>query len=166
MSAYAVLYCHAHRAGMPLKRRAALAAAVAHADFGFARIMAQQERIHTRTFGTVTHMPPELLSDGEWRGVAWALSTRGHLGAEAQDMSLCGRDSGSHLFLQMTVRGKQTDANCVGRVAPVGIMSAAADVYALGVLMWEVYMAQHVFKELSGKARGAAQRGAAQGSRP
>lgn len=29
-------------------------------------------------------------------------------------------------------------------------MSAPADVYALGVLMWEVYMAQHVFKELSG----------------
>lgn len=36
------------------------------ADFGFARIMAaEQERINTRTFGTVTHMPPELLADGE-----------------------------------------------------------------------------------------------------
>lgn len=28
-------------------------------------------------------------------------------------------------------------------------MSASADVYAMGVLMWEVYNATHVFKELS-----------------
>jgi hypothetical protein len=34
------------------------------ADFGMARATDVTSRIKTRTYGTVTHMPPELLRDG------------------------------------------------------------------------------------------------------
>jgi len=61
-------------------------------DFGFGRIMSSNH-IKTKTYGTVTHQPPELLAQG--------------------------------------------------------VLTASADVYAIGILMWEVYMAQGVFKELS-----------------
>ena len=33
------------------------------ADFGLSREMQSTSRIETRTCGTITHMPPELLSD-------------------------------------------------------------------------------------------------------
>ena len=58
-------------------------------DFGFARVVARNH-VYTKTYGTVTHQPPELLEKG--------------------------------------------------------VLSFATDVFALGVLMWEVYMAQGVFK--------------------
>ena len=32
------------------------------ADFGLARALDLKSRMETRTFGTITHMPPELLS--------------------------------------------------------------------------------------------------------
>lgn len=35
------------------------------ADFGLARLIALRDRICTDTYGTVTHMPPELLSGGD-----------------------------------------------------------------------------------------------------
>lgn len=36
-------------------------------DFGLSRVIAKDcNVINTRTFGTVTHMPPELLSKGGW----------------------------------------------------------------------------------------------------
>ena len=35
------------------------------ADFGLARDFGVQTRIQTRKYGTITHMPPELLTDGE-----------------------------------------------------------------------------------------------------
>ena len=34
-------------------------------DFGLARLIALQGRITTDTYGTVTHMPPELLTGGD-----------------------------------------------------------------------------------------------------
>jgi hypothetical protein len=34
-------------------------------DFGLARLIALQGRINTDTYGTVTHMPPELLTGGD-----------------------------------------------------------------------------------------------------
>ena len=34
-------------------------------DFGLARLIALQGRITTDTYGTVTHMPPELLAGGD-----------------------------------------------------------------------------------------------------
>jgi serine/threonine protein kinase len=34
-------------------------------DFGLARLMSLQGRITTDTYGTVTHMPPELLTGGD-----------------------------------------------------------------------------------------------------
>ena len=63
-------------------------------DFGLSRVL-QNNKNHskTQTFGTVTHVPPELLSKG-------TLTTK-------------------------------------------------ADVYAIGVLMWEIYTAEKVFKQLS-----------------
>lgn len=63
-------------------------------DFGLSRVLKpEMNHICTQTFGTVTHMPPELLASG--------------------------------------------------------IMSPSADVYALGILMWEVYTAERVFKTMS-----------------
>uniref|UniRef100_A0A7S3QQM4 Protein kinase domain-containing protein n=1 Tax=Dunaliella tertiolecta TaxID=3047 RepID=A0A7S3QQM4_DUNTE len=63
-------------------------------DFGLSRVIAADcPVIKTHTFGTVTHMPPELLSKG--------------------------------------------------RLLP------SSDVYAFGVLMWEVYTGEKVFKQLS-----------------
>eukprot|EP00201_Polytomella_parva_P020834 CAMPEP_0175042198 /NCGR_PEP_ID=MMETSP0052_2-20121109/2407_1 /TAXON_ID=51329 ORGANISM="Polytomella parva, Strain SAG 63-3" /NCGR_SAMPLE_ID=MMETSP0052_2 /ASSEMBLY_ACC=CAM_ASM_000194 /LENGTH=656 /DNA_ID=CAMNT_0016304937 /DNA_START=101 /DNA_END=2068 /DNA_ORIENTATION=+ len=63
-------------------------------DFGLSRVMpASRSHIKTQTFGTVTHMPPELLSRG--------------------------------------------------------VLSPSADVYALGVLLWELLTADRVFKHLS-----------------
>eukprot|EP00891_Asterochloris_glomerata_P005705 jgi/Astpho2/5705/gw1.00079.187.1_t len=57
------------------------------ADFGLSRLLqSSQTTIETDTFGTVTHMPPELLMDG--------------------------------------------------------ILTKAADVYAFGVLLWEMYTAE------------------------
>ncbi len=35
------------------------------ADFGLARVLKDKNHIKTQTFGTVTHMPPELLAKGE-----------------------------------------------------------------------------------------------------
>lgn len=60
-------------------------------DFGFSRILAKSHT--TKTYGTVTHQPPELLSEG--------------------------------------------------------VLSQSADVFAFGMLMWEVYVADGVFKDLS-----------------
>ncbi len=40
------------------------------ADFGLARVLKDKNHIKTQTFGTVTHMPPELLAKGEREG--WA----------------------------------------------------------------------------------------------
>ncbi len=34
------------------------------ADFGMARDFSVQDRIQTRMYGTVTHMPPELIKSG------------------------------------------------------------------------------------------------------
>ena len=63
-------------------------------DFGLSRVLnTNKNHIKTQTFGTVTHMPPELL--------------------------------------------------CKGLLTP------SADVYAVGVLMWEIYTAEKVFKQLS-----------------
>lgn len=63
-------------------------------DFGLSRVLKPElNHICTQTFGTVTHMPPELLASG--------------------------------------------------------IMSPSADVYALGILMWELYTAERVFKTMS-----------------
>lgn len=63
-------------------------------DFGLSRVLSNNRtQIKTQTFGTVTHMPPELLSKG--------------------------------------------------------ILTASADVFAMGVLMWEAYSADRVFKHLS-----------------
>lgn len=63
-------------------------------DFGLSRVLAgNRKEIKTQTFGTVTHMPPELLSKG--------------------------------------------------------ILSPTADVYAMGVLLWEGYSGDRVFKQLS-----------------
>ena len=58
---------------------------------GFSRILAKSHT--TKTYGTVTHQPPELLSEG--------------------------------------------------------VLSQSADVFAFGILMWEVYVADGVFKDLS-----------------
>lgn len=63
-------------------------------DFGLSRVLQEtKNHIKTQTFGTVTHVPPELLSKGT--------------------------------------------------------LSSKADVYAIGVLMWEMYTAEKVFKQLS-----------------
>mmetsp|Transcript_14058 Transcript_14058/g.30435 ORF Transcript_14058/g.30435 Transcript_14058/m.30435 type:complete len:668 (+) Transcript_14058:557-2560(+) len=63
-------------------------------DFGLSRVLqANKNHIKTQTFGTVTHVPPELLAKGT--------------------------------------------------------LSPSADVYAVGVLMWEIYTAEKVFKQLS-----------------
>lgn len=35
------------------------------ADFGLARVLKDKGHIKTQTFGTVTHMPPELLAKGK-----------------------------------------------------------------------------------------------------
>ena len=43
------------------------------ADFGLARAMEVQSKIETRTYGTVTHMPPELLEKGISSKVSSAL---------------------------------------------------------------------------------------------
>uniref|UniRef100_A0A7R9YSM5 Protein kinase domain-containing protein n=1 Tax=Chlamydomonas euryale TaxID=1486919 RepID=A0A7R9YSM5_9CHLO len=61
-------------------------------DFGFARIVAQNH-VHTKAYGTVTHMPPELLERG--------------------------------------------------------LLTTAADIFSFGMLMWEVFMAQGLYKDLS-----------------
>ena len=58
------------------------------ADFGLARVLKDKSHIKTQTFGTVTHMPPELLARGT--------------------------------------------------------LSAASDVYAVGVLMWEIFTGEKV----------------------
>ncbi|KAL6749139.1 kinase-like domain-containing protein [Haematococcus lacustris] len=63
------------------------------ADFGLARVLKDNNHIKTQTFGTVTHMPPELLAKGT--------------------------------------------------------LSPSSDVYAVGVLMWELFTAEKVFKQLS-----------------
>ncbi|GFH13635.1 protein kinase domain-containing protein [Haematococcus lacustris] len=63
------------------------------ADFGLARVLKDKNHIKTQTFGTVTHMPPELLAKGT--------------------------------------------------------LSPSSDVYAVGVLMWELFTAEKVFKQLS-----------------
>ncbi|KAJ9533239.1 hypothetical protein QJQ45_018342 [Haematococcus lacustris] len=63
------------------------------ADFGLARVLKDSNHIKTQTFGTVTHMPPELLAKGT--------------------------------------------------------LSPSSDVYAVGVLMWELFTAEKVFKQLS-----------------
>ena len=60
-------------------------------DFGFSRVLAKSHT--TKTYGTVTHQPPELLSQG--------------------------------------------------------LLSQSTDVFAFGILMWEVYVADGVFKDLS-----------------
>lgn len=60
-------------------------------DFGFSRVLSKSHT--TKTYGTVTHQPPELLSEGQ--------------------------------------------------------LSPAVDVFAFGILMWEVYVADGVFKDLS-----------------
>ncbi|KAF5833571.1 kinase-like domain-containing protein [Dunaliella salina] len=66
-------------------------------DFGLSRVMSQDKgMITTRTFGTVTHMPSELLA-------------RGHL-------------------------------------------LPSSDVYAFGIVMWEVFTGEKVFKQLSDSA--------------
>lgn len=58
-------------------------------DFGLSRVLgANKNHIKTQTFGTVTHVPPELLAKGT--------------------------------------------------------LSAKADVYAIGVLLWEIYTAEKV----------------------
>ena len=63
-------------------------------DFGLSRVLQNNKNaIKTQTFGTVTHVPPELLSKGT-----------------------------------LTIK---------------------ADVYAIGVLMWEIFTAEKVFKQLS-----------------
>lgn len=62
----------------------------AFADFGFSRVISSTSHVHTKTFGTVTHQPPELLSSG--------------------------------------------------------LLTPAADVYGFAMVMWEVYMAQGLFK--------------------
>ena len=41
------------------------------ADFGLARAMEVQSKIETRTYGTVTHMPPELLEKGIFSKVTY-----------------------------------------------------------------------------------------------
>ena len=43
------------------------------ADFGLARSMEVQSKIETRTYGTVTHMPPELLEKGIFSKVSGGL---------------------------------------------------------------------------------------------
>ena len=40
------------------------------ADFGLARVLKDKGHIKTQTFGTVTHMPPELLAKGEYRALS------------------------------------------------------------------------------------------------
>lgn len=63
-------------------------------DFGLSRVLQNNKNhIKTQTFGTVTHVPPELLSKG--------------------------------------------------------VLTIKADVYAVGVLMWEIFTAEKVFKQLS-----------------
>ncbi|KAG1663383.1 hypothetical protein FOA52_007120 [Chlamydomonas sp. UWO 241] len=63
-------------------------------DFGLSRVLnANKNHIKTQTFGTVTHVPPELLAKG--------------------------------------------------------MLTAKADVYAIGVLMWEIFTGEKVFKQLS-----------------
>lgn len=51
------------------------------ADFGLARVIAANcSVIKTHTFGTVTHMPPELLAKGAaWLRLALVLEKRGNL---------------------------------------------------------------------------------------
>jgi serine/threonine protein kinase len=44
------------------------------ADFGLARVLKDKSHIKTQTFGTVTHMPPELLAKGAHKVVsAWLI---------------------------------------------------------------------------------------------
>eukprot|EP00197_Chlamydomonas_leiostraca_P014486 CAMPEP_0202860868 /NCGR_PEP_ID=MMETSP1391-20130828/2447_1 /ASSEMBLY_ACC=CAM_ASM_000867 /TAXON_ID=1034604 /ORGANISM="Chlamydomonas leiostraca, Strain SAG 11-49" /LENGTH=476 /DNA_ID=CAMNT_0049540143 /DNA_START=206 /DNA_END=1633 /DNA_ORIENTATION=- len=62
-------------------------------DFGLSRVLKDRNHIKTQTFGTVTHMPPELLAKGT--------------------------------------------------------LSPSSDVYAVGVLMWEIFTGEKVFKQLS-----------------
>uniref|UniRef100_A0A7R9V8Z4 Protein kinase domain-containing protein n=1 Tax=Chlamydomonas euryale TaxID=1486919 RepID=A0A7R9V8Z4_9CHLO len=63
-------------------------------DFGLSRVLqSNKNHIKTQTFGTVTHVPPELLAKG--------------------------------------------------------MLTAKADVYAIGVLMWEIFTSEKVFKQLS-----------------
>ncbi len=55
------------------------------ADFGLSREMQSTSRIETHTCGTITHMPPELLSDdvvskvrsNPWRDCIWAIPASG-----------------------------------------------------------------------------------------
>lgn len=64
------------------------------ADFGLSRVLAAGvERISTRTYGTVTHMPPELLLSG--------------------------------------------------------VLSKSADVYAFGVVLWEIYVGERPYSGMS-----------------
>lgn len=63
-------------------------------DFGLSRVLQNDKNhIKTQTFGTVTHVPPELLAKGT--------------------------------------------------------LSPKADIYAIGILMWEIFTAEKVFKQLS-----------------
>jgi len=63
------------------------------ADFGLARVLEAGAGVTTKTYGTVTHMPPELLTDG--------------------------------------------------------LLSKAADVYAFGVLLWELTTGQKPYQGMS-----------------
>lgn len=90
------------------------------ADFGLARALDVKSKIETRTYGTVTHMPPELLVQGIFSKVPFSsllLSCR--------------------FATRWDRRGNAPWAGMRLRVCQ--LLLQAADAFSLGVLLWEMF---------------------------
>ena len=89
------------------------------ADFGLVRDFSVVSRLQTRTYGTVTHMAPEVLSSDTLSRVRCALRTRA---------CKCVR-----------VPRKLSSVDCL----------QAADVYSFGVVLWELCAGQRAWASLN-----------------
>ena len=104
------------------------------ADFGLSRVMVETS-ISTGTYGTVTHMPPELLTSVRVKYAhtchavhslpkltGWCLT---HLLPGSRNSRTALKQAGIYRFHPLQ-----------------GRLSKAADTYAFGVLLWEMYTGQ------------------------
>ena len=106
------------------------------ADFGLSRVLSA-EAVSTGTYGTVTHMPIELLTTGAHLPqlalpVWWGTFSAGQTGVATP----------AGLLPQPFVPDSASGRSSPETLQRAGKLSKAADVYAFGVILWEMLTGQ------------------------